>query len=56
MRQPLYRHGPHPDRTRGERQRLLTEAAGLVEPLSFIFPCTIRAVSGPKVFGGLLAL
>jgi glycerol-3-phosphate dehydrogenase len=39
-----------------ERQRLLTEAAGLVEPLSFIFPHYQGCFPGPKVFGGLLAL
>jgi glycerol-3-phosphate dehydrogenase len=39
-----------------ERQRLLTEAAGLVEPLSFIFPHYRGGFPGPRVFGGLLAL
>jgi glycerol-3-phosphate dehydrogenase len=39
-----------------ERQRLLSEAAGLVEPLSFIFPHYQGSFPGPRVFGGLLAL
>jgi len=39
-----------------ERQRLLSEAPGLVDPLSFIFPHYQGAFPGPRVFGGLLAL
>ncbi|MDF3931030.1 glycerol-3-phosphate dehydrogenase/oxidase [Pseudomonas citronellolis] len=39
-----------------ERQRLLGEAPGLVEPLSFIMPHYRGGFPGPKVFGGLLAL
>lgn len=39
-----------------ERQRLLSEAPGLVDPLSFLFPHYQGAFPGPKVFGGLLAL
>ncbi|MNQ56323.1 Aerobic glycerol-3-phosphate dehydrogenase [compost metagenome] len=38
-----------------ERQRLLAEAPGLVEPLSFVMPHR-GGFPGPKVFGGLLAL
>ena len=39
-----------------ERQRLLQEAPGLVEPLSFLMPHYRGAFPGPRVFGGLLAL
>ncbi|AMO75356.1 glycerol-3-phosphate dehydrogenase/oxidase [Pseudomonas citronellolis] len=39
-----------------ERQRLLGEASGLVEPLSFIMPHYRGGFPGPKVFGGLLAV
>lgn len=39
-----------------ERQRLLSEAPGLVDPLSFLFPHYQGAFPGPRVFGGLLAL
>ena len=39
-----------------ERQRLLREAPGLVEPLSFLMAHYRGAFPGPKVFGGLLAL
>lgn len=39
-----------------ERQRLLGEAPGLVEPLSFIMPHYRGGFPGPKVFGGLLAV
>ncbi|WP_374439558.1 glycerol-3-phosphate dehydrogenase/oxidase [Pseudomonas panipatensis] len=39
-----------------ERQRLLGEAPGLVEPLSFIMPHYRGGFPGPRVFGGLLAL
>lgn len=39
-----------------ERQRLLGEAPGLVEPLSFVMPHYRGGFPGPKVFGGLLAL
>ncbi|MES2818501.1 MAG: glycerol-3-phosphate dehydrogenase/oxidase [Pseudomonadota bacterium] len=39
-----------------ERERLLHEAPGLVEPLSFIFAHYRGAFPGPRVFGGLLAL
>ncbi|WP_342246403.1 glycerol-3-phosphate dehydrogenase/oxidase [Pseudomonas sp. OTU5201] len=38
-----------------ERQRLLAEAPGLVEPLSFVMPHR-GGFPGPKVFGGLLAV
>ena len=38
-----------------ERQRLLAEAPGLVEPLSFVMPHR-GGFPGPRVFGGLLAL
>lgn len=38
-----------------ERQRLLTEAPGLVEPLSFVMPHR-GGFPGPRVFGSLLAL
>ncbi len=37
-----------------ERQRLLGEAPGLVEPLSFVMPHYSGQFPGPKVFGGLL--
>ncbi|WPC03691.1 glycerol-3-phosphate dehydrogenase/oxidase [Pseudomonas benzenivorans] len=39
-----------------ERQRLLAEAPGLVEPLSFLMAHYRGRFPGPKVFGGLLAL
>lgn len=39
-----------------ERQRLLDEAPGLVEPLSYLFPHYQGQFPGPKVFGGLLAV
>jgi glycerol-3-phosphate dehydrogenase len=39
-----------------ERQRLLQEAPGLVDPLSFIMAHYQGGFPGPKVFGGLLAL
>ena len=39
-----------------ERQRLLHEAPGLVDPLSFLMPHYRGGFPGPKVFGGLLAL
>jgi glycerol-3-phosphate dehydrogenase len=39
-----------------ERQRLLQEAPGLVDPLSFLMPHYQGGFPGPKVFGGLLAL
>ena len=39
-----------------ERQRLLDEAPGLVDPLSFLFPHYQGQFPGPRVFGGLLAL
>ncbi len=39
-----------------ERQRLLCEAPGLVDPLSFVMPHYQGQFPGPKVFGGLLAL
>ncbi|MBO3276596.1 glycerol-3-phosphate dehydrogenase/oxidase [Pseudomonas schmalbachii] len=39
-----------------ERQRLLAEAPGLVEPLSFIMPHYRGEFPGPRVFGGLLTL
>lgn len=39
-----------------ERQRLLSEAPGLVDPLSFVMPHYQGQFPGPKVFGGLLAL
>ncbi|MCY1394259.1 Aerobic glycerol-3-phosphate dehydrogenase [compost metagenome] len=39
-----------------ERQRLLAEAPGLVEPLSFILPHYRGEFPGPRVFGGLLTL
>lgn len=37
-----------------ERQRLLAEAPGLVEPLSFVMPHYQGQFPGPKVFGTLL--
>nr|WP_239482112.1 glycerol-3-phosphate dehydrogenase/oxidase [Pseudomonas insulae] len=39
-----------------ERQRLLGEAPGLVEPLSFVMAHYQGGFPGPRVFGGLLAL
>ena len=39
-----------------ERQRLLEEAPGLVDPLSYLFPHYQGQFPGPKVFGGLLAV
>ncbi|UVE16426.1 glycerol-3-phosphate dehydrogenase/oxidase [Pseudomonas sp. LS44] len=39
-----------------ERQRLLDEAPGLVEPLSFVMAHYRGGFPGPKVLGGLLAL
>ncbi|HUE94865.1 glycerol-3-phosphate dehydrogenase/oxidase [Pseudomonas sp.] len=39
-----------------ERQRLLQEAPGLVDPLSFIMAHYQGGFPGPRVFGGLLAL
>jgi glycerol-3-phosphate dehydrogenase len=39
-----------------ERQRLLEEAPGLVDPLSFLFPHYQGQFPGPRVFGGLLAV
>ncbi|MBS7661265.1 glycerol-3-phosphate dehydrogenase/oxidase [Pseudomonas lalucatii] len=39
-----------------ERQRLLAEAPGLVEPLSFLMAHYRGQFPGPRVFGGLLAL
>ncbi|MBC9251389.1 FAD-dependent oxidoreductase [Pseudomonas alcaligenes] len=39
-----------------ERQRLLAEAPGLVEPLPFLFPHYRGRFPGPRVFGGLLAV
>ncbi|PAU51251.1 glycerol-3-phosphate dehydrogenase/oxidase [Pseudomonas indica] len=39
-----------------ERQRLLHEAPGLVEPLSFLMAHYRGGFPGPRVFGGLLAL
>ncbi|MDH4569529.1 glycerol-3-phosphate dehydrogenase/oxidase [Pseudomonas sp. BN414] len=38
-----------------ERQRLLAEAPGLVEPLSFVMPHR-GGFPGPRIFGGLLAV
>jgi glycerol-3-phosphate dehydrogenase len=37
-----------------ERQRLLSEAPGLVDPLSFVMPHYQGQFPGPNVFGGLL--
>ncbi|WP_027484653.1 glycerol-3-phosphate dehydrogenase/oxidase [Rhodanobacter sp. OR87] len=39
-----------------ERQRLLHEAPGLVDPLSFVLPHYRGDFPGPKVFGGLLTV
>ncbi|PYY82881.1 FAD-dependent oxidoreductase [Pseudomonas sp. TKO26] len=39
-----------------ERQRLLQEAPGLVEPMSFLMPHYRGQFPGPKLFGGLLSL
>ncbi|MEK1905068.1 MAG: glycerol-3-phosphate dehydrogenase/oxidase [Pseudomonas sp.] len=39
-----------------ERQRLLSEAPGLVDPLGFLFPHYQGGFPGPRVFGGLLAV
>ena len=39
-----------------ERQRLLDEAPGLVEPMSFIMPHYRGGFPGPRVMGGLLAV
>jgi glycerol-3-phosphate dehydrogenase len=39
-----------------ERQRLLQEAPGLVDPLSFLMAHYQGSFPGPKVFGGLLSL
>jgi len=39
-----------------ERERLLAEAPGLVEPLSFMLAHYRGGFPGPKLFGGLLAL
>ncbi|MDD0843213.1 glycerol-3-phosphate dehydrogenase/oxidase [Pseudomonas sp. Gutcm_11s] len=39
-----------------ERQRLLGEAPGLVDPLPFLFPHYRGKFPGPKVFGGLLGV
>lgn len=39
-----------------ERQRLLTEVPGLVDPLGFLFPHYQGRFPGPRVFGGLLAV
>ncbi|MDX1298067.1 MAG: glycerol-3-phosphate dehydrogenase/oxidase [Pseudomonas sp.] len=39
-----------------ERERLLREAPGLVEPLSFIMAHYRGGFPGPRVFGGLLAV
>ncbi|KAF1054820.1 MAG: Glycerol-3-phosphate dehydrogenase 2 [Stenotrophomonas maltophilia] len=39
-----------------ERQRLLGEAPGLVEPLGFVMPHYAGGFPGPRVFGGLLSL
>ncbi|AYC33457.1 glycerol-3-phosphate dehydrogenase/oxidase [Pseudomonas cavernae] len=39
-----------------ERQRLLGEAPGLVDPLSFVMAHYRGGFPGPRVFGGLLAL
>jgi glycerol-3-phosphate dehydrogenase len=39
-----------------ERERLLREAPGLVDPLSFIFAHYQGSFPGPRVFGGLLAV
>lgn len=39
-----------------ERERLLVEAPGLVDPLPFIMPHYRRQFPGPRLFGGLLWL
>ncbi|WP_442109119.1 glycerol-3-phosphate dehydrogenase/oxidase [Pseudomonas sp. NUPR-001] len=39
-----------------ERQRLLDEAPGLVEPASFLMPHYRGGFPGPRVFGGLLSV
>lgn len=39
-----------------ERQRLLDEAPGLVEPMSFMMPHYRGGFPGPRVMGGLLAV
>lgn len=39
-----------------ERQRLLDEAPGLVEPMSFLMPHYRGGFPGPRVFGGLLSV
>src|SRR5690606_22763220 len=39
-----------------ERQRLLGELPGLVEPLPFLFPHERGRFPGPRLFGGLLGL
>lgn len=39
-----------------ERQRLMGEAPGLVEPMSFLMPHYRGGFPGPRVFGGLLRL
>ena len=39
-----------------ERQRLLDEAPGLVEPMSFMMPHYRGGFPGPRVFGGLLTV
>lgn len=39
-----------------ERQRLLQEAPGLVEPMGFLMPHYRGQFPGPRVFGGLLSL
>ncbi|MBF3046103.1 FAD-dependent oxidoreductase, partial [Pseudomonas aeruginosa] len=39
-----------------ERQRLLGEAPGLVEPLSFVMAHYRGGFPGPRVFGGLLSV
>nr|BFD42357.1 glycerol-3-phosphate dehydrogenase/oxidase [Pseudomonas sp. FFPRI_1] len=39
-----------------ERQRLLHEAPGLVEPMSFLMPHYRGGFPGPRVFGGLLTV
>ncbi|MEL7551869.1 glycerol-3-phosphate dehydrogenase/oxidase [Pseudomonas protegens] len=39
-----------------ERQRLLQEAPGLVEPMSFLMPHYRGKFPGPRVFGGLLSV
>ena len=39
-----------------ERQRLLDELPGLVEPLPFLFPHYRGRFPGPRLFGGLLSV